>query len=60
MLFSALFTLWSGTVTDYSRVYGSVAAMALTMLWLYTCLLIVLFGALLNNTMQDIDKAPPA
>lgn len=60
VLFSALFTLWSGTVTDYSRVYGSVAAMALTMLWLYACLLIVLFGALLNNTARDIDKAPPA
>ncbi len=49
VLFSALFTLWSGTVSDYSRVYGSVAAMALTMLWLYACLLIVLFGALLNE-----------
>ena len=60
VLFSALFTLWSSTVTDYSRVYGSVAAMALTMLWLYACLLIVLFGALLNNKARDIDKAPPA
>ena len=29
---------------------GSVAAMALGMLWLYFCLLIVLFGALLNET----------
>lgn len=60
VLFSALFTLWSGSVTDYSRVYGSVAAMAMTMLWLYACLLIVLFGALLNETARDIDNAPPS
>ena len=50
VLFSALFSWWSGAASDYSRVYGSVAAMALGMLWLYFCLLIVLFGALLNET----------
>ena len=60
VLFSALFTLWSGTVTDYSQIYGSVAVMAMTMLWLYACLLIILFGALLNRMAQDIDKAPPS
>jgi membrane protein len=50
VLFSALFSWWSGAASDASRVYGSVAGMALAMLWLYFCLLIVLFGALLNET----------
>jgi membrane protein len=50
VLFSALFSWWSGAASDYSHVYGSVAGMALAMLWLYSCLLIVLFGALLNET----------
>ena len=48
--FSALFSWWSEAVSGYSRVYGSVAVMALGMLWLYFCLLIVLLGALINET----------
>ena len=47
--FSALFSLWSDAASGCSRVYGSVAAMALGMLWLYFCLLIVLLGALINE-----------
>lgn len=44
ILFSALFSLYGGKLLDLS-LYGSMAAMALTMLWLFYCQYIVLVGA---------------
>jgi len=44
MGFSALFSLYAGRFLDVS-LYGSMAAMALTMLWLFYCQYIVLTGA---------------
>ena len=49
VLFSRLFSLWATDFAGYSRVYGSVAVVAMAMLWLYFCLSIVLFGALFNE-----------
>lgn len=52
VLFSWLFSIWAKMFSGYSRVYGSVAVVAMTMLWLYFCLEIVLLGALLNERLQ--------
>ncbi len=52
VLFSWLFSIWVTWFTDYSKVYGSVAVVAITMLWLYFCLEIVLFGALVNESLK--------
>lgn len=53
VLFSWLFSIWAKLFRGYSRVYGSVAVVAMTMLWLYFCLEIVLLGALLNERVQQ-------
>ena len=39
-----------------SNVYGSVYAVALSMLWLYCCVSIVFYGALLNRLLADRKK----
>ena len=44
ILFSGLFSLYAGRLFDLT-LYGSMAAMALTMLWLFYCHYIVLVGA---------------
>lgn len=52
VLFSRLFSLWTERFYDYSRVYGSIAVTAMTMLWLYFCFCIILLGALLNEKLK--------
>ena len=46
--FSQLFSVYVDHLTGYSNIYGSVYAMALGMLWLYFCMMIVLFGGAVN------------
>lgn len=52
MIFSSLFSLYFdhiSSLSNYSYMYGSLAAMVLLMLWLYFCLCILLFGASINQ-----------
>lgn len=51
VVFSRAFSVWARCFSDYSRVYGSAAVIAMTMLWLYACLSIILLGALINERM---------
>lgn len=56
MIFSSLFSLYFdhvGSLSNYSYMYGSLAAMVLLMLWLYFCLCILLFGAELNRSLKN-------
>lgn len=55
VLFSWLFSIWGKMFSGYSKIYGSVAVVAMTMLWLYFCLEIVLLGALLNERLIKQD-----
>jgi membrane protein len=48
LIFSHLFSLYVESVPDYASVYGSVYALALSMLWLYFCIGIVFYGGVLN------------
>lgn len=51
--FSQLFSVYVTHLTDYSNIYGSVYAMALGMLWLYFCMVIVLFGGAVNRFLDS-------
>lgn len=47
-VFSALFSSYVLRFGHYSLYYGSLSVIALTMLWLYVCMLILFLGAVLN------------
>lgn len=47
--FSFVFSIYINNFANYSYVYGSLAAVVLMMIWLYSCLIILLLGAELNN-----------
>lgn len=53
LTFSDLFSIYVENFTDLSVVYGSVYAVALSMLWLYCCMSIVFYGGALNHYLTD-------
>lgn len=56
LIFSHLFSIYVENFSNYATVYGSVYAMAVSMLWLYFCILILFYGGLLNRwLMADKD-----
>lgn len=48
LVLSDLYSRYVETFTGYANVYGSVYALALSMLWLYCCVSILLYGGALN------------
>ena len=40
----------------YTNIYGSIYAVALAMLWLYMCVSIVFYGAVLNRLLKESGK----
>ena len=55
LVFSHIFSLYVENFPTYSRIYGSVYAVALSMLWLYFCISIVFYGGILNRILMEID-----
>ena len=53
LVFSHIFSLYVEHFPTYSRIYGSVYAVALSMLWLYCCISIVFYGGILNRILMD-------
>lgn len=53
LIFSHLFSLYVEHFPFYGNVYGSVYAVALSMLWLYFCISIVFYGGVLNCMLTD-------
>lgn len=52
-LFSRIFSYYVTLMTtNYSNIYGSVYTVAVAMLWLYWCMLIILFGGIVNKMLQ--------
>lgn len=49
MVFSFIYSIYIENYSNYSYVYGSVAAIVFLMLWLYFCMNIFLYGAKLNR-----------
>ena len=57
LIFSGLFSVYMERYAGYSGVYGSVYAVALSMLWLYCCLSIVFYGGALNKLLlEKVDE----
>ena len=51
--FSFFYSLYIDNFSNYTLVYGSLAAVVLLMLWLYFCMNIFLCGALLNKLIKN-------
>ena len=50
---SGLFSLYVEYFPRYANIFGSVYAVALASLWLYVCVSIVFYGALLNRILAE-------
>lgn len=55
-LFSNLYSIYVEHFAHLSNIYGSVYAMALSMLWLYCCMSIVFYGGALNVLLRKKKK----
>ena len=53
IIFSSFFSVYIERFSNYSYIYGSLAAIVLIMLWLYSCMIIFLFGAEINVMFLD-------
>lgn len=53
LVFSDLFSIYVTHFARLSSVYGSVYAVALSMLWLYCCISIVFYGGVLNRYLTE-------
>ncbi len=53
MLFTRLYSVYVEHFAGLSNVYGSVYAVALSMLWLYCCISIVFYGGTLNRFLME-------
>ena len=56
LVFSDIFSIYVEQFANLSVVYGSVYAVALSMLWLYSCMSIVFYGGALNHYLTDHKK----
>lgn len=56
LLFSNLFSVYVDHFSGYSSIYGSVYAVALSMLWLYVCLWLLFGGGALNKLLMQEEK----
>ncbi|HTW28467.1 MAG TPA: YihY/virulence factor BrkB family protein [Acetobacteraceae bacterium] len=64
LLVSWLFSLYVGSVSSYSAMYGPLATVIGVMMWFYVTVYVVLFGAELNSelelqTLCDSTEGPP-
>lgn len=53
LVFTRLFSFYVEHFSNYSGIYGSVYAVALSMLWLYFCLSILFYGGALNRLLME-------
>lgn len=56
MIFTRLYSVYVENFAGLSSVYGSVYAVALSMLWLYCCISIVFYGGALNRQLMKKGK----
>ena len=53
LVFSDIYSIYVENFNRYSTIYGSVYAVAITMLWLYCCLSILFYGGALNHFLNE-------
>ena len=56
LMFSDLYSIYVRNFHGYANIYGSVYAVALSMLWLYFCMSIVFYGGALNHYLAQKRK----
>ena len=56
LLFSFGFSLYFSNFSNYSYMYGSLAAVVLLMLWLYFCICILFIGAEINTLLSKNES----
>ena len=56
MIFTRLYSVYVEHFAGLSNVYGSVYAVALSMLWLYCCISIVFYGGTLNRILTEKEQ----
>lgn len=56
LTFSNLYSIYVEHFSRYANIYGSVYAVALSMLWLYFCICIVFYGGALNHFLISRRK----
>lgn len=57
LVFSDLYSIYVRHFAAYANIYGSVYAVALSMLWLYFCMSIVFYGGALNHYLSQKKQA---
>lgn len=58
LVFSDLYSIYVKHFSGYANIYGSVYAVALSMLWLYCCMCIVFYGGVLNRFLIKHRRTP--
>ena len=53
LIFSDAYSIYVERFAGLSNIYGSVYAVALSMLWLYCCLSILFYAGALNQYLED-------
>lgn len=56
LVFSDLYSIYVENFAGLANIYGSVYAVALSMLWLYCCISILFYGGALNQFLQKREK----
>ena len=55
LIFTKLFSYYVENYSNYSNIYSSVYALALSMLWLYCCLSILFYGGAMNRLLAEME-----
>lgn len=55
MIFSFLFSIYVENFSNFSYMYGSIAAIIIIMMWLYFCMYILFIGAEVNIIIYECD-----
>ena len=52
LLFSFFYSIYINNFSNYASFYGAMTAIALLMVWLYTCMYILLLGGIINHLIH--------
>lgn len=55
-VFSHLYSIYVDHFSNHANLYGSVSAVALSMLWLYFCMSILFYGGALNHLLKQREN----
>lgn len=56
LVFSDIYSAYVENFSRYANIYGSVYAIAISLLWLYCCMSILFYGGALNRLLEDWEN----